>query len=128
MIFHIFVVITKFLVLIVPVLLVVALFTLLERKIIGYIQRRRGPNLVGPFGILQPFSDALKLLIKEPLIPANANLYLYLSAPLITIFLSMLNWVVIPFSKEVVLVDLNFGVLYLLSLSSLGVYGIIIAG
>lgn len=118
----------KFLIVIIPVLVCVAFFTLLERKLIGYSQRRRGPNVVGIFGILQPFADGLKLLIKEPIIPANANRYLYTIAPILTLLLSFLGWAIIPFDYNVVYVNLNIGILYLFAISSLSVYGIILAG
>jgi len=121
-------IILKFLVIIVPVLLSVAFFTLFERKLIGYIQKRRGPNLVGFGGILQPMADGLKLFLKEPIIPGNANRYIYLFAPIITLFLSFLGWMIIPFGKNLVFSNLNLGILYLFAISSLGVYGIIMAG
>lgn len=118
----------KFLVTIVPILLTVAFFTLIERKIIGFIQIRRGPNFVGVGGILQPFADALKLLLKEPIIPGNANRYLYVIAPILTLFLSFIGWAVIPFDYGSVYSNINIGILYLFAVSSLSVYGIILAG
>ncbi len=118
----------KFLGIIIPVLVGVAFFTLLERKIIGYIQRRRGPNVVGFAGLLQPFADGLKLLIKEPIIPGNANRYLFIISPMITLLLSFLGWAIIPFDYSIVYSNINIGILYLFAISSLGVYGIILAG
>ena len=118
----------KYLILIVPILILVAFFTLLERKVIGSIQYRRGPNLVGVLGLLQPFADALKLLIKEPLMPSNANIVLFLFAPVFTLLLSLLLWSLMPFEETVVMSDLNLGVLAILAISSLNVYGVILAG
>lgn len=120
--------IINYLIVIVPILLSVAIFTLFERKVIGYIQRRKGPNLVGFLGILQPMADGLKLMIKEPVIPLNSNRLMYISAPIITLLLSLVNWVLIPFDKNVVISDLNIGILFILGISSLSVYGVIIAG
>ena len=120
--------IIKFLAIIVPVLVCVAFFTLLERKIMAYIQRRRGPNVVGISGLLQPFADGLKLLIKEPIIPGNANRYLYTLAPILSLFLSFLGWAIVPFGYNLVFANLNLGILYLFAVSSLGVYGVILAG
>ena len=120
--------IIKYFVLIIPILLSVAFMTLLERKILGGIQRRKGPNIVGFWGLLQPFADALKLLIKETVVPSTANKFLFFIAPIITFSLSLISWVVVPFGYGFVLVDLNIGLLYVFAISSLGVYGIIIAG
>lgn len=120
--------IINYLIVIIPILLSVAIFTLFERKVIGYIQRRKGPNLVGFLGILQPMADGLKLMIKEPVIPLNSNRLMYISAPIITLLLSLVNWVLIPFDKNVVISDLNIGILFILGISSLSVYGVIIAG
>lgn len=112
----------------IPILLLVALFTLFERKILGGVQRRRGPNVVGVWGILQPFADAFKLIFKETIIPGLSNLFLFIAAPVFTFTLSWLSWSVIPLTNNVVLSDINLGLLFLFSISSLGVYGIIISG
>jgi len=118
----------KSLVIIVPVLIAVAFFTLLERKIMANIQRRRGPNVVGLFGVLQPFADGLKLLIKETIIPSKANKIIFLFAPILALFLSFLNYTVLPFSLFNVFADINLGVLYIFAISSLSVYAIIMSG
>lgn len=118
----------KFIIIIVPVLVCVAFFTLLERKLMAYIQRRKGPNVVGISGMLQAFADGLKLLIKEPIIPGNANRYLYTLAPILTLLLSFLGWAIIPFDYNAVYSNLNIGILYFFAISSLSVYGIIMAG
>ena len=120
--------ILNYLIIIIPLLLSVAIFTLFERKIIGYIQRRKGPNLVGFLGIFQPLADGLKLMIKEPVIPLNSNKLMYIAAPIITLLLSLVNWILIPFDKNIVIADLNIGFLFILGISSLSVYGVIIAG
>ena len=112
----------------VPLLVSVAYLTLAERKVIGWIQLRKGPNVVGPFGLLQPFADGIKLFLKETIIPSGANGVLFVLAPMITFTLALIAWAVIPFDAGLVLSDLNVGILYLLAISSLGVYGIIIAG
>lgn len=114
--------------LIVPLLVSIAFFTLAERKIMASIQRRRGPNVVGMWGLLQPFADGLKALIKELIIPYQVNRFLFLLAPSITFILSLVNWAIIPFTYTEVLADLNYGLLYLYALSSIAVYGIILAG
>ncbi len=111
-----------------PILLGMAYLTLFERKVMGWMQRRKGPNVVGPFGLFQPFADALKLFFKETVIPSGANRILFLLAPMLTFSLALLGWAVIPFNVGWVLADINVGILYLLAISSLGVYGIIIAG
>ena len=121
-------VVLETLALIVPLLVAIAYTTLLERKVMASIQRRRGPNVVGIYGLLQPLADGLKLLLKEIIIPNNANAVIFMMSPVLTFFLSLVTWVVVPFEKSSVLVDLNVGVLYLLAVSSLSVYGIIMAG
>lgn len=113
---------------ILPLLLCVAYLTYAERRIIGLMQLRRGPNVVGPFGLLQPIADAIKLLSKELILPTKADHFLFLLAPLITFCLSLIGWAVIPFNKNLVLANIDVGALYILAVSSLGVYGIIIAG
>lgn len=112
----------------VPLLISIAFFTLAERKVMASIQRRRGPNVVGMWGLLQPFADGLKALIKELIIPYQANRFLFILAPCITFVLSLVNWAIIPFSYNEVIADLNYGLLYIYALSSLAVYGIILAG
>lgn len=126
--FQILSVIFKSLIIIVPVLIAVAFFTLLERKIMANIQRRRGPNVVGLFGVLQPFADGLKLLIKETIIPSKANKVIFLFAPILALFLSFLNYTVLPFSFLNVFADINLGILYIFAISSLSVYAIIMSG
>ena len=111
-----------------PLIVSVAYLTYAERKVIAAMQLRVGPNYVGPFGLLQPIADALKLMHKEPIIPTRANPILFLLAPIITFSLSLIAWAVIPFGPNFVLADINVGVLYLFAVSSLGVYGIVIAG
>src|SRR6201994_638304 len=116
------------LVLLVPLLISVAYLTYAERKVLAAMQLRKGPNVVGPFGLWQPFADALKMLMKETIIPAGSNRVLFLMAPMLTFGLAMLAWAVIPVNAGWVAADINVGVLYLFAISSLGVYGIIIAG
>lgn len=111
-----------------PLILTVAYLTYAERKIIGAMQLRIGPNMVGPFGLLQPIADALKLLNKETIIPSASNKVLFILAPILTFGFSLAGWAVIPFDKGIVLADINVGILYLFAVSSLAVYGIILAG
>ncbi|MEN2979169.1 NADH-quinone oxidoreductase subunit NuoH [Tistrella bauzanensis] len=122
------IIVAQILAIVMPLLIAVAYLTLMERKVIGFIQMRRGPNVVGPFGLLQPFADALKLLTKETIIPSRSNRFLFLLAPMLTLILSLVAWAVIPFDDGWVLADINVGILYLFAISSLGVYGIIMAG
>jgi len=121
-------ILANILAIILPLLIAVAFLTLAERKVIASFQRRTGPNVVGPFGLLQPFADGLKLFIKETVIPNTANTYLFLIAPMITFVLALISWAVIPVGYGMVLSDINVGLLYLFAISSLGVYGIIISG
>jgi NADH-quinone oxidoreductase subunit H len=120
--------ILKILMLLLPLMLAVAYFTLAERRIIGFIQNRIGPNRVGPFGLLQPIADAIKLLFKEIIIPRRSNRYLFIVAPMITLGPALAAWAVIPFDKGWVIADINVGILYLFAMTSASVYGIIIAG
>jgi NADH-quinone oxidoreductase subunit H len=114
--------------LLVPVLLSVAFLTLAERKVLAAMQMRRGPNVVGPFGLLQPFADAIKMLMKETIIPSGASRKLFIAAPMLTFMLAMLAWAVIPVNDGWAIADINVGILYLFAISSSGVYGVIIAG
>lgn len=118
----------KVVAIILPLLLSVAYLTYAERRVIGLMQLRRGPNVVGPFGLLQPIADAVKLMFKELIIPTAANKVIFILAPIITFVLALIGWAVIPFDKGLVLANINVGVLYIMAISSLGVYGIIIAG
>lgn len=112
----------------IPLFITVAYYTIAERKVMASIQRRRGPNVVGFWGLLQPFADGLKLIIKESIIPSKANSVLFIFSPFLTFFLSLISWSVVPFSAVNVYADVNLGILFLLAVSSLGVYGIIFAG
>lgn len=118
----------KILSIVVPLLIAVAYFTIAERKIMGAMQRRRGPNVVGYIGLLQPLADGLKLFVKETTLPTSANKSIFLVAPAFSFILSLVGWAVIPFAEGAVLCDLNLGVLFLLAVSSLNVYGIVFAG
>ena len=120
-------IILKILFLIIPLLLSVAYLTLAERKIIGWMQLRKGPNRTGFLGLLQPIADALKLIFKEPIIPQGSDKVLFLLAPIITFSLAMIGWAAIPIDTFII-ANLNVGVMYILAVSSLGVYGVIIAG
>ena len=122
------IIIAQIMAVLMPVLISVAFLVYAERKVLALIQLRRGPNVVGPFGILQSFADALKLLTKENIVPANSNKIVFLLAPIITMVLSLAGWAVIPFAPNWVIADINVGIMYLFAVSSLGVYGIIMAG
>ena len=118
----------KFLAIVIPLLISVAYFTIAERKLMGSIQRRRGPNVIGFLGLLQPLADGLKLFVKETVFPSDSDFKMFLFAPIISFVLSLIGWAVIPLAETVVISDLNLGVLYLFSVSSLSVYGLIMAG
>jgi NADH-quinone oxidoreductase subunit H len=118
----------KILFLLVPVLVSVAMIVWLDRRIWAFVQKRQGPNVVGPFGLLQSLADALKYIFKEVIIPSSSNKIIFILAPIITMTLALISWAVIPFSATQVLADINVGILYLFAISSLGVYGIIMGG
>jgi NADH-quinone oxidoreductase subunit H len=120
--------VARILAILVPVLLGVAYLIYAERKVLAAMQLRKGPNVVGPIGLFQPFADAIKLLGKETIIPTGANKIIFMGAPMLTFFLALVSWAVIPFDDKLVLADINVGVLYLFAISSLAVYGIIMAG
>ncbi len=121
-------IVMQILVILIPLLLSVAYLTYAERKVIGAMQLRQGPMVVGPMGLLQPIADAVKLLMKETIFPTGANKVVFILAPIITFTLAMIGWAVIPFGEGLVIADINVGVLYLFAISSLGVYGILMAG
>tara|TARA_B100001123_G_scaffold91946_1_gene105877 strand:- start:450 stop:1451 length:1002 start_codon:yes stop_codon:yes gene_type:complete len=118
----------KIIFLLLPVLVSVALIVWLDRRVWAFVQKRKGPNVVGPFGLFQTLADALKYIFKEIIIPASANKIIFILAPIITLTLALIAWAVIPFSEEMVLADINVGILYLFAISSLSVYGIIMGG
>ena len=118
----------KILFLLVPVLVSVAMIVWLDRRVWAFVQKRQGPNVVGPFGLLQSLADALKYIFKEIIIPSTSNKVIFILAPIVTMTLALISWAVIPFSSTLVLADINVGILYLFAVSSLGVYGIIMGG
>ena len=118
----------KILFLLVPVLVSVAMIVWLDRRVWAFVQKRQGPNVVGPFGLLQSLADALKYIFKEIIIPSSSNKVIFILAPIVTMTLALISWAVIPFSATQVLADINVGILYLFAVSSLGVYGIIMGG
>ena len=118
----------KIFLLLIPILTAVAMIVWLDRRVWAFVQKRKGPNVVGPFGLFQSLADALKYIFKEIIIPASANKIIFILAPVVTMTLALVAWAVIPFSEEFVLADINVGILYLFAVSSLGVYGIIMGG
>jgi len=118
----------KIVAVVLPLIIAVAYYTYMERKVIGYMQVRRGPNRIGPLGLFQPFADVFKLLLKEIVLPANANKFLFVLAPVLSLAPAFAAWVVIPFNDWMVIANIDAGLLYLLAMSSLGVYGLIVAG
>lgn len=127
-VWRLLIIVLQIVAIVLPLLIAVAYLTYAERKVIGAIQLRKGPNVVGPLGLLQPMADGLKLFVKETVLPTSANKAVFIAAPMITFFLALVAWAVIPFDKGMVLSDINVGVLYLFAISSLGVYGIIMSG
>ena len=118
----------KILFLLIPVLVSVAMIVWLDRRVWAFVQKRQGPNVVGPFGLLQSLADALKYIFKEIIIPASSNKIIFILAPIITMTLALISWAVIPFGENQVLANINVGILYIFAVSSLGVYGIIMGG
>ena len=118
----------KIVFLLIPVLVSVAMIVWLDRRIWAFVQKRKGPNVVGPFGLFQSLADAMKYVFKEIIIPASSNKIIFILAPVVTMTLALVAWAVIPFSESYVLADINVGILYLFAISSLGVYGIIMGG
>lgn len=121
-------VILKILIVIIPLMLTVAYLTYSERRIIGLMQLRRGPNVVGPFGLLQPIADAVKLMFKESIIPEQSSSFVFFISPIIVFILSLVGWSVIPFSQQFVIANIDVGIMFLMAISALEIYGIIMAG
>ena len=128
MFLDILIIVLKILLIVVPLLVFIAYLTYFERKVIGAIQLRKGPNVVGPFGLFQPIADGIKLLTKETIFPDNSNKLIFIFSPILTFTLALIGWAVIPVDYKIVLADINVGVMYIFAVSSLGVYGIIMAG
>ena len=128
MFLDILIIVLKILLIVIPLLLFIAYLTYFERKVIGAIQLRKGPNVVGPFGLFQPIADGIKLLTKETIFPENSNKLIFIFSPILTFTLALIGWAVIPIDYKIVLADINVGVMYIFAVSSLGVYGIIMAG
>ena len=128
MFFDILIIVFKILLIVIPLLLFIAYLTYFERKVIGAMQLRKGPNVVGPFGLFQPIADGIKLLTKETIFPENANKFIFILSPILTFTLALIGWAVIPIDYKIVLADINVGVMYIFAVSSLGIYGIIMAG
>ena len=128
MFFDILIIVFKILLIVIPLLLFIAYLTFFERKVIGAMQLRKGPNVVGPFGLFQPIADGIKLLTKETIFPENANKFIFIFSPILTFTLALIGWAVIPIDYKIVLADINVGVMYIFAISSLGIYGIIMAG
>ena len=118
----------KFILIIIPILVSIAYLTLAERKILGYSQNRKGPNIIGIYGILQPLADGLKLFSKEMIIPNHVNIFLYLFSPILALSLSLFIWIIIPFGANNVILDLNLGIMFILAISSINIYAILISG
>ena len=128
MLIEILIVILKIFLIVLPLLFFIAYLTYFERKVIGAMQLRKGPNVVGPFGLFQPIADGIKLLTKETIVPSNSNKIIFLFSPILTFTLALVAWAVIPVDYNLVLSNINVGILYVFAISSLGVYGIIMAG
>jgi|TARA_B100000287_G_scaffold434938_1_gene501036 NADH-quinone oxidoreductase subunit H len=128
MFFELFYTLLKILLIVIPLMALIAYLTYFERKVIGAIQLRKGPNVVGPFGLFQPIADGIKLLTKETIFPRNSNKIIFIISPILTFTLALIGWAVIPIDYKLVLADINVGVMYVFAISSLGVYGIVMAG
>ncbi len=127
-VWRLIVIVVQIVAIVLPLLIAVAYLTYAERKVIGAMQLRKGPNTVGPLGLLQPMADGLKLFVKETVLPTNSNPVIFIGAPMLTFFLALVAWAVIPFDQGMVLADINVGILYIFAISSMGVYGIVMAG